>query len=118
MRHSDKPSTTPQTEGIINVETLSYLPVGAGIVNVGRGEHVVEQDMLAALESGSLGGAVLDVLRDEPPSQHHPFWNNPRVIMTPHIANNVKVDGSVEIIKANLNYGHPLINEVCRARGY
>lgn len=112
---------TSQTEGIINVETLGYLPVGAGIVNVGRGKHVVEEDLLAALESGRLGGVVLDVMREEPPSQHHPFWSNPRVIMTPHVASNVQIEGSVEIIRANLDRelnGLPLINEVCRARGY
>lgn len=112
---------TSQTEGMINAELLSHLPSGAGVVNVGRGRHVIEQDLLDALSCGSLGGAVLDVLREEPPSDAHPFWEHPRIIMTPHIASNVQVEGSVEVISANLqreHAGQPLINEVCRARGY
>ena len=59
---------------------------GACLVNIARGGHVVEDDLLAALDSGRLSGAMLDVFRDEPLPDSHPFWRHPKIIVTPHVA--------------------------------
>ena len=77
---------TPQTAGIIDARTLAALPQGACIINVARGEHVVEEDLLAALDSGHIAGATLDVFHEEPLPPEHPFWHHPRVTVTPHAA--------------------------------
>lgn len=77
---------TPATRDILNRRTLSTLPEGAYVINVARGEHVVEEDLLAALESGHLSGACLDVFRQEPLPDSHPFWRHPLVTVTPHVA--------------------------------
>jgi glyoxylate/hydroxypyruvate reductase A len=77
---------TPATEKILNRETFSQLPRGAYIINAARGDHLVEEDLLAALETGHLSGACLDVFRTEPLPGSHPFWSHPRVTVTPHVA--------------------------------
>jgi glyoxylate/hydroxypyruvate reductase A len=112
---------TPDTTGILNSATLSCLPSGAGVVNVGRGAHVVEEDLLHALDDGRVGGAVLDVLDQEPPPPDHPLWRHPRVLLTPHIASNVQVKGAVDVIVRNLiqeRQNLPLFNTVDHNRGY
>lgn len=112
---------TPQTMGILNRDRLRCLPRAAGLVNVGRGGHVVEGDLLHALDTGQVDGAVLDVLEQEPPATDHPFWEHPRVLLTPHIASNVQVKGAVQVIASNLHreqQGLPLLNAVDRQRGY
>ncbi len=77
---------TSETENILNLETFSALPKGAYIVNVGRGKHLVENDLLEALDSGQIAGAFLDVFRTEPLPKNHPFWLHSQIIVTPHIA--------------------------------
>jgi glyoxylate/hydroxypyruvate reductase A len=77
---------TPATAGILNRQTLSQLPAGAYVINAARGEHLVEEDLLMALESGQISGACLDVFRKEPLPESHPFWSHPRVTVTPHVA--------------------------------
>ena len=77
---------TEQTDSILNAALFAQLPKGACVINVGRGEHLVERDLLAALEAGQLDSATLDVFRNEPlPPESH-LWSHPRVIVTPHIA--------------------------------
>ena len=77
---------TPKTQGLINSRRLSLLPKGAGLVNVARGEVVVEKDLIEALQNGSLGSAYLDVFEHEPLSQASSLWHLPNVIVTPHSA--------------------------------
>ena len=77
---------TDTTRGLINARRLSLLPPGAGLVNVSRGEVVVERDLIEALQNGSLGSAYLDVFEHEPLPQTSPLWNLPNVILTPHSA--------------------------------
>lgn len=77
---------TPQTTGLLNAELFAQLPRGAAIVNLARGAHLVESDLLAALASGQLGHAVLDVFGTEPLPAHHRFWNHPQVTVLPHVA--------------------------------
>ncbi|MCE2566142.1 glyoxylate/hydroxypyruvate reductase A [Komagataeibacter sp. FNDCF1] len=78
--------STPQTRGMIDHALLARLPRGAGLVNVGRGDHVVQDDLLRALDDGMLGGAVLDVTTPEPLPPDHPLWRHERVTLTPHVA--------------------------------
>ena len=75
---------TPDTEGVLNARTFSRLPRGAYVVNVARGTHLTEQDLLDALADGTLAAATLDVFREEPLPADHPFWREPRITITPH----------------------------------
>jgi glyoxylate/hydroxypyruvate reductase A len=77
---------TPATEGIVNAGLLARLPPGAAVINAGRGSHLVLPDLLAALDSGHLSGAVLDVFPTEPLAADHPVWSHPKVTVTPHVA--------------------------------
>ncbi len=77
---------TPQTRGILNHEIFDKLPTGAYMINVARGAHLVEEDLLAALDAGRLSGACLDVFAVEPLPSEHPFWNHPKITLTPHIS--------------------------------
>ena len=77
---------TPDTEGILNAATLEKLKPGAYLINVARGRHLVENDLLAMLASGRLAGATLDVFREEPLPPGHAFWKHPKITITPHIS--------------------------------
>jgi glyoxylate/hydroxypyruvate reductase len=77
---------TDSTRGIVNTKALSILPRGSFLINAGRGAHMVEPDVLAALETGQLAGALLDVFATEPLPQDNALWSHPNVIVTPHIA--------------------------------
>jgi glyoxylate/hydroxypyruvate reductase A len=111
---------TPDTRGIINSELLSALPDGAAVINVGRGGHVVEEDLLSALNQ-NLSGATLDVFNQEPLSSDHPFWRHPKIFITPHVATIVNPDTAAPQVAENLRRlraGKPLLNLVDEKRGY
>jgi len=112
---------TPETRGILGRRVLGALPEGACLVNAARGGHLVEADLLAALESGRLSAAVLDVCEPEPPQQGHPFWSHPRIWLTPHIASATQASTAGEALLDNLRRyeaGLPLEGVVDRSRGY
>jgi glyoxylate/hydroxypyruvate reductase A len=75
---------TPQTDSILNRKTLAQLPRGAHVINVARGAHVVDEDLLALIDEGHLEGATLDVFRQEPLPREHAFWAHPAIRLTPH----------------------------------
>jgi glyoxylate/hydroxypyruvate reductase A len=77
---------TPATRGVLNRRTFEKLPAGAYLINVARGAHLIEEDLLTALESGHLAGACLDVFQTEPLPADHPFWDHPNIMITPHIS--------------------------------
>ena len=112
---------TPATENLLCARTLSHLPRGAYVINVGRGEHVVDDDLLAALETGQLSGACLDVFRTEPLPPDHPYWAQPGVTITPHIASQtLPSSAAAQVIEAvqRTRAGLPLAHRVDRQRGY
>lgn len=77
---------TEATRGILNAGLFAHLPQGAAIINMGRGEHMVEADLLSAIDAGHLRGAVLDVFLKEPLPEESPLWSHPKIFATPHIA--------------------------------
>jgi glyoxylate/hydroxypyruvate reductase len=112
---------TDETRGILNINLFEALPRGAQLVNVGRGGHLVEADLLDALERGVLSGAVLDVAEQEPLPAGHPFWSHPRILLTPHIASMTTPETAVEFVLdviARHRRGETLPGLVDRQRGY
>jgi len=112
---------TPATEGILNRRTFSKLPAGAYVINAARGEHLVEEDLIAALASGHIAGACLDVFRQEPLPESHAFWSHPRVTVTPHIASLTYPKNVAPQIIENyrrVRSGQPPLHVVDRRRGY
>ncbi|MCE7796294.1 glyoxylate/hydroxypyruvate reductase A [Sphingobium sufflavum] len=93
---------TPDTTGILCRNLFDQLPSGAALVNVGRGRHLVEQDLLSALDEGRLSQAVLDVTAPEPLPSGHPFWGHPRILLTPHIASVTDAEGAARAMIANI----------------
>jgi glyoxylate/hydroxypyruvate reductase len=93
---------TPETEGIINAESLAHLPDGAFIINAARGAHIVDDDFLAALGSGKVAAATLDVFSPEPLAEDHPYWSHPNVTVTPHIASLTNATTAAGEIAANI----------------
>lgn len=112
---------TAETEGILNAASFAMLPKGAALINAARGGHLVEEDLLAALASGQLSAAVLDVFRDEPLPAGHPFWRHSRIVVTPHVAAATHPPTAAPIILDNIRRfetGRPLLNEVDPVQGY
>ena len=112
---------TPHTRGLIDARFLSGMKPGAALVNFGRGGHVVEADLLAALAAGSLSRAVLDVFATEPLPPEHPFWHHPRVTVLPHVAALTDLRSAAAVVADNiarLQEGRPLLHLVDRQRGY
>lgn len=112
---------TPATRGILNRELFSLLPAGAALINVGRGPHLVDADLLEALDSGRLSRAILDVAEPEPLPAEHPFWTHPRVFLTPHVASMTQPESAAPILLENVRRhqrGEPLADVIDRFRGY
>jgi glyoxylate/hydroxypyruvate reductase A len=112
---------TPETEGILSARLFAQLPRGAAIVNAGRGAHLVEADLVPALDSGQLSAAVLDVFRTEPLPADHPFWRDERIVVTPHVAAATNPGTAALIVAESIRRfreGRELLNVVDRARRY
>jgi glyoxylate/hydroxypyruvate reductase A len=112
---------TADTRDILNRQTLARLRPGGYLINVARGAHLVEQDLLDLLDSGHLAGATLDVFRTEPLPDTHPFWAHPRITVTPHTSARTLRDESIAQIARKiraLERGEPIAGVVDRARGY
>lgn len=112
---------TDCTRDILNLQLFKKLKPNAYVMNLGRGEHLIEEDLLFALENGILSGAILDVFRVEPLPAEHPFWNHPLITVTPHIASMSNPDTAIAQVVANIHNvmnKQPLINIVDRKLGY
>ena len=112
---------TPETEGILDATAFAAMPKGGFVVNAARGGHLVEEDLLSALDSGHLAGAALDVFRTEPLPAGHPFWDHPKVRVTPHIAGLTRPETASSQIAENirrLRAGEPILNLVDPKTGY
>lgn len=112
---------TPETANVMNQDTLGRLQPGAYVINVARGAHLVEEDLLALIDSGHVAGATLDVFRTEPLPAGHAFWNHPRITITPHTSARTLRDESIAQIArkmAALERGEAVAGIVNPARGY
>jgi glyoxylate/hydroxypyruvate reductase A len=112
---------TPGTRGIVNAGLLGRLPRGAFVINGARGGHVVDADLLGALDSGQVAGAALDVFEPEPLPATHRYWSHPRVVMTPHAASITIPASAAPQVVENLRRaraGETLLNLVDFAAGY
>jgi glyoxylate/hydroxypyruvate reductase A len=112
---------TPETEGIFCARTFAMMPRGAMLVNIGRGKHVVEKDLIAALDSGQLSYAALDALYPEPLPPESPLWLHPKVTIMPHVARRPTVGQLVTEVAANLRSleaGGRLLQEIDVTLGY
>ncbi|MFZ5567980.1 MAG: 2-hydroxyacid dehydrogenase [Pseudomonadota bacterium] len=112
---------TAETRGILNRRTLSLLRPGAYVINVARGSHLVEEDLIPLLDNGQLDGAALDVFQQEPLPAGHPFWRHPKITITPHTAARTLRDESVAQIAskiARLERGESILGVVDQRKGY
>ncbi|QXZ80965.1 glyoxylate/hydroxypyruvate reductase A [Rhizobium sp. L51/94] len=112
---------TPQTRGLLNTDLFSKLPAGASLIHAGRGPQLDQQALIDALDSGHLSGAVLDVTDPEPLPASDPLWQNPRIILTPHIASVTQPETAAKAVIANIHRheaGKDPIGLVDRKRGY
>ncbi len=112
---------TAATEGILNAELFNQLPQGASLVQVGRGKHLQHDHLLAALDSGQLSAAVIDVTSPEPLPVGHRFWQHPAIWLTPHIASQTQPESAVQALLDNLRRferGETMTGVVDRERGY
>ncbi|MNZ89060.1 2-hydroxyacid dehydrogenase [Pseudomonas kilonensis] len=112
---------TEQTRGILNRQLFQHLPKGAALVNMGRGGHLVEADLLEALADGQLSAAVLDVLEQEPAPMDHPFWHHPQILLTPHIAAMTQPESAFGVLLENIRRhqrGESMLGLVDRERSY
>jgi len=112
---------TAGTQDILNRDTLGKLQPGGYLINVARGAHLVEADLLALLDSGHMAGATLDVFRTEPLPAEHPFWHHPKITVTPHTSARTLRDESIAQIAGKiraLEAGQPIAGVVDPIRGY
>ena len=112
---------TPETENILNRASLSRLQPGGYVINVARGAHLVDDDLISLLDSDHLAGATLDVFRTEPLPAEHPFWRHPKIIVTPHASARTLRSESIAQIAGKIaafERGEPVSGVVDVARGY
>lgn len=112
---------TPQTTNIMNEAFLKKLPEGASLINPGRGQHLVEEDLIKLLDSGHLSAATLDVFHTEPLPEDNPLWEHPRVRITPHVASIATPDRVAALVGKNIlraRAGEALLNQVDVDKGY
>lgn len=112
---------TDTTRGLFNLRTFERMPPGASLVNLARGAHVVDADLLVALQSGRIHRAVLDVFHVEPLPPEHVFWSHPRITVLPHVAAATDPRSAAKVVADNVRrvrQGLPPLHLVDRARGY
>ncbi len=112
---------TAGTDSLLNAAHLAQLPAGAVIINPGRGPLIDDAALLAALDTGQVGHATLDVFRVEPLPPEHPFWAHPHVTVTPHIASETRTETAAQVIVDNIRRGEsgaPYLHVVDRGQGY
>lgn len=112
---------TKETTGILNNKLFKELPKQSYVINVARGGHLVDEDLLEYVNNGHLAGAGLDVFHQEPLPAEHPFWNHPKIQITPHVASVSDINSVIPQLLENyrrLKEGLPLMNEVSREKGY
>jgi glyoxylate/hydroxypyruvate reductase A len=112
---------TQETRGVLNAGTFARLPRNAYLINVARGAHLVDADLISALDSGQLSGALLDVFREEPLPARHPFWTHAGITITPHIASVTNPISAAPQVVDNYRRalkGEPLLHAVDRSQGY
>ena len=112
---------TIETENLLDHAKLSQMPRGSYVINVARGAHLIEADLLALIQEGHISGATLDVFREEPLPLAHPFWSEPRISITPHISALTMRDESARQIAMKIQAmqnGQPVIGVVDPQRGY
>ena len=112
---------TDDTRDLLGRERLLQLPQGACLINVARGEHVVDDDLLALLDDGHLSGATLDVFRTEPLPPEHVFWRHPKITVTPHVSAQTLREESIAQIAGKIlafERGEPVAGMVDLQRGY
>ncbi len=113
--------STSETRGILDRATLASLPQGAQVVNIARGDLVVDEDLVALLDAGHLAGATLDVFREEPLPADHPFWHHPRITVTPHVSAVTLIAEAVAQVAAKIRRierGQTVTGVVDRVHGY
>jgi glyoxylate/hydroxypyruvate reductase len=112
---------TGETQDIMNARTLARLRPGGYVINVARGAHLVDADLIALLDNGHLAGAALDVFRTEPLPAEHPFWRHPKIAVTPHMSARTLRDESIAQISGKIRAferGEPVPGVVDPKRGY
>ncbi|EON76728.1 D-3-phosphoglycerate dehydrogenase [Lunatimonas lonarensis] len=112
---------TEKTEGFLNKDLFSRFTPGTYLINVARGKHLIEEDLMEALSEGWVSGALLDVFRQEPLPENHPFWNHPKIMITPHIACITMYEAAVPQILDNHRRrrgNQPLSNQIDVNQGY
>lgn len=112
---------TPQTEGILNDSLFRSMPKGSYLINAARGGHLVEADLLRVLDEGWFEGAFLDVFREEPLPASHPFWEHPKIFLTPHSASVTNPDSASQLVAENyrrIMAGQPPLHRVEAEKGY
>lgn len=112
---------TSQTTDVLDLNFFAKVRTGTYLINVARGNHVVEEDLVNALDQGQLCGALLDVFREEPLPKEHPFWNHPKIKITPHVASVTSPESAMNLLENNakrLIKGQPLLHQVDIELGY